>query len=264
MMKSILTAIEEGRLIELSTDDKAKALEYLAILLEAIPGIGSAVDIVKEVMERETLANTGIGKGIACPHMRTKQEEGELLCAIGWSPHGIDYGAPDGQKVHIVIMYYIPESKRNFYLKEISGLAKSVEKTGGVSGIEGLTDLATVRNRLLDWVELTVSEAVPDAKARMIRLEQRTAAATAIAGLPAGKWTVIPFSMVILESGQPKLLVHDATVLQELEKAPEFSSIKMETTAFMAAGYQVTVTASTLFSGNRKFFECVAVRPENP
>jgi len=121
-MRSLLDALQEGRLIELPTSDKHKALELLAVLIEAVPGIAK-MDIVKGVLEREEQANTALGKGIACPHVRVRQD-GELLCAVGWSRQGIDYGAPDGQPVHLVIMYYVPDSERNTYLKEVSGLAK--------------------------------------------------------------------------------------------------------------------------------------------
>src|ERR1700690_567470 len=99
-MKNLLTALQEGRLIELPSNDKVKSLEYLALIIEAIPDIGTGSDIVKDVMEREALANTGIGLGIACPHARSKNGGG-LLCAVGWSPQGIDYGATDGKMVHI-------------------------------------------------------------------------------------------------------------------------------------------------------------------
>jgi mannitol/fructose-specific phosphotransferase system IIA component (Ntr-type) len=88
-MKSLLTALDEGRLVELPDTDKNKALEYLALLIEAIPGIAQRNDIVQEVQKREISGNTGIGKGIACPHAR-RDGEGDLLCAIGWSPQGID------------------------------------------------------------------------------------------------------------------------------------------------------------------------------
>ena len=39
-MKSLLTALQEGRLIELPDNNKNKALDYLATLIEAIPDIG--------------------------------------------------------------------------------------------------------------------------------------------------------------------------------------------------------------------------------
>ena len=38
-MKSLLHALNDGRLIELPDNDKTMALEYLAALLEAIPDI---------------------------------------------------------------------------------------------------------------------------------------------------------------------------------------------------------------------------------
>ena len=38
-MKSLLDALDEGRLIELPDNHKTRALEYLAALIEAIPDI---------------------------------------------------------------------------------------------------------------------------------------------------------------------------------------------------------------------------------
>jgi len=81
-MKSILTALQEGRLIELPDNNKDKALEYLATIIEAIPDLGDVVGITEGVLARECVHNTGIGNGWACPHARTKSD-GELLCAIG-------------------------------------------------------------------------------------------------------------------------------------------------------------------------------------
>ena len=40
-MKSLLNALQEGRLVELPVHEKEKVLEYLAILIEAIPDIGN-------------------------------------------------------------------------------------------------------------------------------------------------------------------------------------------------------------------------------
>ena len=159
-MKSLLNALQEGRLVELPVNDKDKALEYLAILIEAIPDIGSGQDLVGEIRKRESGFNSGIGMGIACPHVRTAQK-GELLCAVGWSPQGIDYGSTDGKKVHLMIMYYIPDSEKNEYLKEVSGLAKAVSTSPGVDMFSSMTEVSDIRNMLLDWVELAIDKAVP-------------------------------------------------------------------------------------------------------
>src|SRR5208282_3829579 len=101
-MKSMLEALKEGRLVELPDSNKEDSLEILAHIIEAIPDIGTNADLMKSVMEREAQSSTAIGRGLACPHCRVNTE-GELLCAVGWSPEGVDYEAPDGKRVHIIV-----------------------------------------------------------------------------------------------------------------------------------------------------------------
>src|SRR5262249_4225449 len=140
----------------------------------------------EEIQQREREYNTGIGLGVAVPHVRARREEGELYCAIGWSATGIDYNATDGQPVHLVFMYYIPGAQKNVYLKEISSLVKAVKKTGGIGPIVHASHLNVVRNLLLDWVSEVLGEAGPEAVARMIKLEvkQAQAPATPVTTLP--------------------------------------------------------------------------------
>jgi nitrogen PTS system EIIA component len=261
-MKSLLDALQEGRLVELPANTKSEVLEYLALLLEAVPGIQSDVDIVKEINEREAEGNTGLGKGIASPHIRVKRD-GELRCAVGWSPEGIDYGAADAKKVHIVIMYFIPNTARVAYLKELSSLAKAVSKASGDILFDQLPDIHTVRNKLLDWVEMSVSDALPSATARMIRLEEKQAAkeaapALAVAGTTA--LTVIPFSFVGLGSSIYKILSQDKEFVERCEHAIEFSKLIAAPDAFEADGYLITVVASHYFAPDRVLRECVAVK----
>ena len=48
-MKSLLTALQEGRLIELPDNTKDRALQYLATLLEAVPDLKPGTDIAGAV-----------------------------------------------------------------------------------------------------------------------------------------------------------------------------------------------------------------------
>ncbi|HEX4047664.1 MAG TPA: PTS sugar transporter subunit IIA, partial [Elusimicrobiota bacterium] len=133
-MKSLLNALQEGRLVELPDDDKDKSLEYLAHLIEAVPDLAGSPELAEEMIAREKSHNTGIGSGVACPHVRATGG-GDLLCAVGWTPNGIDYGASDGKKVHLVVMYYIPDAQKNVYLKEISSLASAIRREDGIQPI---------------------------------------------------------------------------------------------------------------------------------
>lgn len=262
-MKSLLTALKEGRLIELPVNDKLKAIEYLALIIEAIPDIGTGYDICKDVLEREKAANSGLGLGIACPHSRSKNGS-ELLCAIGWSPQGIDYGASDGKKVHLIFMYYIPDSQRNVYLKEISGLAKAVTETNGLESVEGLQDIQSTRERLLDWVEISMEKAMPVSKARMIKLEARKAEAEIVTLPEVGKssrhLTSISFSILIGVDEKTIVLSQDKLFTENTEKAPELARLLADNTEFGWNGYQIWVTSSRQFSMNRVLYDCFAVK----
>jgi len=122
-MDTILDALQEGRLFELPENDKTHALQFLAHIIEAFPETPAGTDVVGLVLKREEIANTGLGRGWACPHARDRYE-GDLKCVIGWSPAGINYGAPDKNPVSIIVMHVVPDNQRSHYLKEISILAK--------------------------------------------------------------------------------------------------------------------------------------------
>jgi mannitol/fructose-specific phosphotransferase system IIA component (Ntr-type) len=277
-MRSLLDALKEGRLVELPDGyDKTHALELLAHLIEAIPDIGSKDDLMEGVMAREAQANTGIGRGVACPHCRVSSE-GELLCAVGWSPAGIDYGSPDGKHVHLIVMYYVPDSERNAYLKEISGLAKAIGSGEGIEGISSLPDLHRVREKLLDWVSLAINEAMPETKARMIKLEARQAVAAqggslAGAALPAAAafaadLRILPLRVVAWPEGAV-ILCRDAVLSEALEKVADLGARLGGGLAqglplggvreFDAAGYRIAVLSETLFERGRREYEAVAI-----
>jgi PTS system nitrogen regulatory IIA component len=262
-MKSLLDALQEGRLVELSATDRDKALENLALLIEAIPDIGTEMDIVKDVQDREAEASTGLGMGIAVPHVRTRRE-GELLCAVGWSPEGIEYGAPDGKKVHLLFMYYVPDSRRPQYLKEVSGLAKAIGKTGGLEDFTAIRDIQTIRHKLLDWVALAIDEAVPDAKARMIKLEVRQAAAAALPPAPEAEKPrsapIVPFRILADESGRHLVLAQDTNLIAALERPGEIERVLAAKDGVDAGGYKIALFSTTVFALNRTVYEGLAVR----
>ncbi len=262
-MRSMLDALQEGRLVELPVNDKEQVLEYIALLIEAIPDIGTKNDIVKEVLEREVSANTGIGKGVACPHARSKAE-GELLCAVGWSPEGIDYGSIDGERVHLVVMYYIPDSQRNVYLKEISGLAKAIKESETIGSFKELSDIQSVRHRLLDWVEIAINKAVPDAKARMIKLDVKQAvvesAEPLIPAVAGRKLSIIPFSLLVVNSNRCIALSHNPDFVQTIEKGGDIFQLLSGSNDFEWAGYQILINSMQHYSMDRVLYDGVAVK----
>ena len=72
----------------------------------------------------------------------------------------MQYGSPDGIPVHLIVMYYVPDSQRNAYLKEISQLAKAIYQNEDLQKLQELTELSEVRHALLDACLLYTSRCV--------------------------------------------------------------------------------------------------------
>ncbi len=173
-MRIFLEALQSGRLFEISETSKPAAFEFLGRVLEAVPEIPDNSGVVEMMNAREESGNTAIAPGVACPHARVEGINAEIFCALGWSKDGIDYGVEDGQRVHLLAAYWIPDSQRVGFLKEMSGLAKAIQATGGIESLRDCATLGEMRNKLLDWVTVALTESGPDARARMLRLSTKT------------------------------------------------------------------------------------------
>jgi mannitol/fructose-specific phosphotransferase system IIA component (Ntr-type) len=274
-MRSILTALQDGRLFELPEGaSKERVLGFLARILDANPNIEAGIDVIDEITLREKECNTGIGLGVAVPHVRARREEGDLFCAIGWSSLGVAYDSPDGSLVHLVVMYYIPGSQKNVYLKEVSTLVKAIRKSGGIEPIAKATDLNAVRNLLLDWVSSVLGDSGPESVARMIKLEVRHSQApelaTPTAPVPAatnGQAPAVSFlggsvgvlSVLTAANGGPIVLSNDAELVAALEKEPGLAQKLAAAAPFASGRHQVVVTGSAAYAGGRILYQCVAI-----
>jgi PTS system nitrogen regulatory IIA component len=264
-MKNLLNALQEGRFVELPETNKEQALNYLANLIEAMPDLAPGTDVAGSVLSRETQFNTGIGMGWACPHMRTPHE-GDIIWAVGWSPGGIDYHACDQKPVYVV-MYYVPDSQKAVYLKEISALVKAIQRKHAEQDFAGLQTLARARNWILDLVSTAVESQMSDAKARMIHLEARQAAAATVppeagsATLAVLPHAVVPVSIVITPGAKAVALAQDQDLISKLETAGDIDPATLaKQVPFDHAGYTFLVRGVTNYQYKRMLYDCLAIK----
>lgn len=261
-MQALLEALQEGRLIELPEGGaKERAFTILGNLIEAIPSVPTGTDVVGAILAREETGSTALGRGWACPHARI-QNDGDLVCAVGWSPQGIDYGAPDGKPVSLLAMYLVPANQKNAYLKEISGIAKALQAQTDSACWARARSLGDIRNCLLDLVSTTSESAVPDARARMIRLEARQAAPlsnVALAGL-----NIHPLSIVGGVGVKPTVLAQNRELVDVLEALPGLLE-KLQAQGVVDAGnWRILNRGVTSYQADRVLFDCLAVRVQPP
>ncbi len=257
-MDSLLDALQEGRLIELPENNREHALQLLAHILEAIPSVPNGTDVVGLVMERERVTSTALGKGWACPHARVPFEE-DLVCVLGWSPTGIDFGAPDGMPMSMIAMYLVPSNQRNHYLREISLLAKALSAYADPDKLRSVKDLNEVRNYLLDLIGSTKDTVGPDARARMIQLQARPSLESQTAR-DLTSLIVEPLSLVVVPGLAPLVLSQAAGLADILEAATGLIERLESEGAFHNGGWKVVKRNSVSYQGGRVVYDCLAIR----
>ena len=258
-MDSLLDALQEGRLIELPDNDKQDSLQLLAHIIEAIPSVPTDTDVAGLVLKREETYNTALGKGFAVPHARASFD-GDLYCAVGWSPTGIAYGAPDGNPVHIVIMFLVPDNQRNYYLKEVSNIAKALNELHNEDSLKTAEDLNTVRNYLLDLVSTAKTIVGPEARARMIQLEVRESVPQLdlknIANL-----IIEPLSIIISSNIKPITLSQNKELIDVLESSQNLNEFLNNNNKFFDySGWRVLKKSSSIYQGGRVMYDCLAIK----
>lgn len=257
-MDTLLDALQEGRLIELPENDKDHALQLLAHILEAIPSVPTGTDVVGLVMDRERSTNTAIGKGWASPHARVDFDE-DLMCVLGWSPTGIDYGSPDGEPVSVIAMYLVPGNQRNHYLREISLLAKALRTYPEMDKLRSADDLDDVRNFLLDLISSAKETVGPDIRARMIRLQTRPEPRTETC-LDISNVTVEPLTLVTGPDIRPVVLTQNAALAGFLETVPGLAERLEAEGSFQNGSWRVISRGNMSYQGERVVYDCLAVK----
>lgn len=257
-MDALLDALQEGRLIELPDNNKEAALQFLAHIMEANPSLPAGTDVVGLVLARERTANSTLGRGWACPHARVPFEE-DLLCVVGWSPKGIDYGASDGISVSIIAMYLVPENQRNHFLREVSMVAKTLKAYPEPQKLSLANELNEVREHLLDLITSSKEMAVPDTRARMIQLQVRQAAA-AIPAYDLANLVVEPLTIVTGPGIEHIVLAQDRHLVEYLDSAHGLVDGLATDGMFQDGGWRILKRGATTYQGDRVLYDCLAIR----
>jgi len=261
-MKALLTALQEGHLVELPEGTKEESLQFLSRLIEADPDLDADSLVEEAVLQREKTKNSGLGYGWACPVARTSKE-GELMCAAGWSPHGVDYGAPDKKPVHLIVLYYVPDARKNEHLKEIATLNRVIESNPDLQNLAALKDLSEARHKILDLINASLESSVSEAKARMIRLETKAAlvASQEVLKQPVSVdlSRIIPASILVMPGCRPTILAQDTDLINHLESHPNLGELLAKNNRVEYGSYVVLVRSSTTFQLERVLYDCLAL-----
>jgi PTS system nitrogen regulatory IIA component len=96
--------------------------ELSAHMAKVVPGM-EAETLRKVLEERELLASTAIGDGIAIPHGKL-DSVGRLVGALGRAVDGIEFESIDGKPTYLIFMLVAPASSTGVHLKALARLSR--------------------------------------------------------------------------------------------------------------------------------------------
>jgi mannitol/fructose-specific phosphotransferase system IIA component (Ntr-type) len=119
----------EATVAELQANNRDDAIKELVSSLEKAGKIkkGVSKDIAKAIIKRENEASTGMGKGVAIPHVKYKSVK-KLVGVVGLSSAGIDFFALDKQPVHSIILLISPEDDPDEHLITMEHIFKNLQR----------------------------------------------------------------------------------------------------------------------------------------
>jgi len=99
--------------------DKKSCLTEMSEFLFDNGVINSQSGFLEDILERESLMSTGIGRKIAIPHARSK-EVNQLKIAVYLLDNELEFESIDGELVKIIFMIAVPEEMKDKYMKVLS------------------------------------------------------------------------------------------------------------------------------------------------
>lgn len=125
-MKNILSP---DRVVFINQSSKRDALVELSNVLATAPQVKNGSELLSEILKREELMSTGIGRGIAIPHVRLSSVT-DLVVAVGVCKSNIEgFQTIDDVPVNILIMIAAAYNQHSYYLKTLSHFSSKLKNT---------------------------------------------------------------------------------------------------------------------------------------
>lgn len=119
-INTLADLIEMDKIIDLKAGTKIEALrEIVDLMAEKSDCISDKETVLKEIYNREKIMSTGIGLGIAVPHVKIPAIK-DFVVGIGRSAKGIDFDAIDEQPVNIIVTIGASDKQAQEFLRVLA------------------------------------------------------------------------------------------------------------------------------------------------
>ena len=133
--------------IALKASTKKQALEELAVGAAPLAGIDSK-ELFNSLLQRERLGSTGLGRGIAVPHVHVRGLD-RIVCHFARLAKPVEFDAPDNQPVDLLFLLLSPEYASGDHLKALARISRLVRDTATMERLRAAKDVDSLRDVLL-------------------------------------------------------------------------------------------------------------------
>lgn len=137
---------QEGIIPSLKATTKKQSLQELASHAEKLTGI-SQRDIFDTLLQRERLGSTGLGRGLAVPHVKFRSLS-QIVCIFARLEEPIDFEALDDEPVDLIFLLLAPEHASGDHLKALAKISRLLRQPEVSSQLRASKDRAAILNVL--------------------------------------------------------------------------------------------------------------------
>jgi len=121
--------VSEAIVPELRSESRDEVIKELVESLAQNGQVAKSkvAEIVKQLIERENQGSTGIGKGIAVPHIKHPSAK-KIVGTIGCNKKGIDFSSLDHAPVYSVLLLLSPPNDPDRHLEAMESLFAHLQK----------------------------------------------------------------------------------------------------------------------------------------
>ncbi|MEM7748101.1 MAG: PTS sugar transporter subunit IIA [Pseudomonadota bacterium] len=133
---------EEGIVPSLNATTKKQSLQELARHASEMTGIPQR-DVFDALLQRERLGSTGLGRGIAVPHVKFKSLK-QIVCIFARLDNAIDFEAADDDPVDLIFLLLAPEHASGDHLKALARISRLLREPDVSAQLRASRDSGTI------------------------------------------------------------------------------------------------------------------------
>ncbi len=149
MTVQVRNILSPERIVFIQHSTKHDALIELSDNLATAPQIKDAKELQNEILKREELMSTAIGRGIAIPHVRLSSVT-DLVMSVGICKSDIiDFQTIDDTPVRLLIMIAAAYNQHSYYLQTLSYFSSKLKNQELRDALLGAQDAMEVYSLLI-------------------------------------------------------------------------------------------------------------------